>query len=331
MRQAIVKAAFALAVPVFLSVPALASGVDPALLALVPPDVQTLAGLQLSQAQATPLGQLLIAQIQPDPATAKAMAAAGFDPQRDLREVVAAFGAGFGNMVLFGRGSFHPDRIAAAAVSAGAALSTYRGVALIEARAAAGQGRGIGSSAIASSGALAFLDASTMLAGDAASVKAALDRHSAGAAFSGSLADSARQVAASNDAWFVAHGPVALAPGSASGLGAQLGPLGNVLQAALQLSAGLKLAATQVIVSADVLTRSPQDAQAMADVLKFAVGMLQANPPPGSPAPGSSFTTPPQISSSGSAMHMVVSLPERELEQFFRPRASQPPRRLAAR
>jgi hypothetical protein len=324
-EAAIMKILLSALVTVALSYPVLAAGIDPALLALAAPDAGTLAGIQVIQAQSTPLGQALISQIQLDPGANRAMAAIGFDPRRDLREILVTFGAaGSGNLMSLGRGSFHPDKFAAAAASSGAALSTYRGVQIIEAK---GTGQGTGADP---SGSMAFLDASTMLAGNTASLKAALDRHAAGAGFSGPLADRARQIAAANDVWLVTLPPP---PGSppAAALGAQLGPLGNLLQTALQLSAGLKFTATDVTLSADVLTRSPQDAQSLVDVLKFAVQMLQPNRPPGGNAPaGPSLADTARISTAGSTLHLVVSVPQQQLQQFFFP-AANPPKKLAAR
>jgi hypothetical protein len=332
MRQVIFPALLA----VTLSLPMFAAGVDPALLALVPPDAKTLAGIQVAQAQSTPIGQALVAQLQLDANANSAMAAAGFDPHRDLREILASFGAGTagGNTqaVLIGRGSFHPDKIAAAAVSVGAALSTYRGIQLIEAK-PSGQGRGPSPAGASSSGTIAFLDASTMLAGDPTSVRAAIDRHAARAVFSGPLADGARLMGGSNDAWIITFTPTSGAPPAAA-LGSQVGgPLGNILQAALQFSAGLKFTAAQVTLSADVLTRSPQDAQSLVDVLKFAVQMLQAqtNRPQGNASPGPTLADAAQISTAGSTMHVVVSVPEQQLEQFFLPRTAAPAKHVAAR
>jgi hypothetical protein len=330
MRKAIFSTLLIFAAGPIFAGPIFAAGVDPALLALIAPDAKTLAGMQVSQAQSTPIGQALMAQIQLDPSANNALAAAGFDPRRDLREILATFGANSNSAILYGRGSFHPDKIAAAAVSAGAVLSTYRGIQLIDGK-ASGQGRGASPSP---AGSVAFLDASTVLAGDTVSVKAAIDRHAAHTVFSGPLADRARLISAANDAWMVTQAPAALAPSPgappSAALGAQLGPFGNLLQAALQLSAGLKFTATQVTLSADVLTRSPQDAQSMGDVLKFAVQMLQSNRSSGAPS-GPSLADAAQISTAGSTMHVVVSVPEQQLEQLFLPRSGAPPKRIAAR
>jgi hypothetical protein len=306
------------------SLPMLAAGVDPALLALAAPDARVLAGVQVSQAQSTPIGQTLMAQIQLDSATNKAMADAGFDLRRDLREILVTISAeGSGNVMLFGRGSFHPAKIAAAGASAGATSSIYRGVVLLE-------GKGSGASGPNASGAIAFLDDSTMLAGDTASIKAAIDRHTAGTAFSGPLAIRARQIAIGNDVWLVTLTPPAGSPPGAA-LDSPFGPLSNVLQAALQLSFGLKFTATYATLSAEVLTRSPQDAQSMVDVFKFFVQMTQKNRPPGSNPPSSpSLADAAQISATGSALHVMISVSQQQLQLFLLP-AANPPKKLAAR
>jgi hypothetical protein len=269
-----------------------------------------------------------MARIQLGPATNKAMTDAGFDPRRDLREILVTLstvGSGNatlfgGNVMLFGRGSFRPAKIAAAGVSAGATSSIYRGVVMLEAK-------GSGPNA---SGAIAFLDDSTMLAGDIVSIKAAIDRHAAGTAFSGPLALRARQIAVGNDAWLVTLTPPAGSPPGA-GSDSPFGSFGNVLQSALQVSGGLKFTATDVTLSAEVLTRSPQDAQSMADLLKFFAQMTQKNSPPGSnSASGRSLADAAQISATGSTMHVMLSVPQQELQQFLLPGAN-PPKKLAAR
>lgn len=298
-----------------LSVPLTAGGpgVDPDLLALTAPDAKTLIGVQVSQAQATPFGRYLMSQLQLDQDDNKAMAAMGFDPRRDLREILASSRDGLSNGVLLGRGSFRSDKLAAAGIAAGGTRSSYRGVQLIEGKAS-----------------VAFLDASTIVVGDSASVKAAIDRHASGAAVSGTLAERARLISAANDAWVVMLTPPSGSPAGAA-LGNQLGPLENLLQSALQLSAGLKLTATQVTLSADVLTRSPQDAQSMADLLKFGVGLLQSNGARGpNPSPGAALAGAAQISSSGPLVHLVLPVPEPQMEQFFQ-QSPGPPKKLAAR
>ncbi len=355
MRQVIVRAVFSAFLAVALFVPAIAlcwlpaialfipaaaaAPVDAALLGLVPPDAKMLVGVQVAQIRSTPFGEYLISQVHLDPGTSKLMTAVGFDLRRDLQEIVAASGEGLSGGLLLGRGSFHPDKISAAARTQGALASTYRGVALIESR-------GIESKGFESKntggknppGAIAFLDASTVLAGDTLSVKAAIDRHAAGAVFSGPLVERARLIGGASDAWMASLTPPAGSLGLSPGA---LGPFGNVLQAALQLSAGLKFTAAEVTLSADVLTHSPQDAQSMADLLRFAATLLQANrsrgpespkspDSPGGPAGAPSLADAARITSSGSVTHLVVAIPEKELERIFLAAPGQP-KKIASR
>ncbi len=287
------------------TVPAFA-GVDPGLLALVVSDARALAGIQVDQAQSTPIVQSLLAKIQLDPGPSKAMAAIGFDPRRDLKELLlVSLGAGAytqggsGILLLLGRGSFHPLKIAAAGASAGSAVSTYRGVVLIESK---GNGSGTGVS-----GSVAFLDASTMVAGDAAEVKAAIDRHASGAVYSGDLAAPAREISAGNDAWLVVLTPPAGTPAAAALSATGSSPFLIVLQSALQISAGLKLTPAVATISADIVARSPQDAQSMVDLLKFAIQVAQ----------GKSLTDAARVTAAGSTMYLVISGPERELERLL--------------
>jgi hypothetical protein len=310
MSFAIGKVMFTALVGAGMLAPAAFAGVDPALLAMVPPDSKMLIGIQVSQTQASPFGQYLLSQIQLDPETNKIMTAAGFDPRRDLQEILAASGDGL-NGVMLGRGSFQQARIARAALAAGAVSSTYHGITLVGLN-------GNAKSKVA--GSIAFLDASTLAAGDTGAVKALIDRHAAGTGLSGPLADRARQISSANDAWLASLAPSAALGGVAQNT--QLGPFENLLQSALQFSAGVKFAATEVTLSAEVLARSAQDAQSMADVLKFLAGMLEASrsqDPNAAPKSKPSIASAPQISASGSTMHVVLAVPEQQIEEFFVP------------
>jgi hypothetical protein len=322
MRQAVVKVLPAGLIALGLCAPwAVGAGVDPALLAMVSPDSKMLFGIQVIQTQSSPLGQYLLSQLQLDRNTNQVMAAAGFDPRRDLREILAASGEGL-NGLLLGRGSFQPAKISKAAVQAGAASTTYRGIGMLTLS---------GSGKRQQTGSIAFLDTSTVVAGDVDTVKATIDRHAAGsAAFLGPLADRARQISSTNDAWLASLAPPAALTSAAQGVG-QLGPFQNLLQSALQLSAGVKFATTQVTLSAEIIARSAQDAQSMADVLRFFAGMLQSSGSGPNAPKTPSLADAAQISSTGSAMHLVISVPEQQMEQLLLPDSKQPPKKVAGR
>jgi len=322
MSQGLAKFLVTMAAASSVLAPAAFAGVDPALMALVMPDAKVLVGMQVSQAQTSPVGQYLLSQVQIDPNTNRIMTAAGFDPRRDLRELLAASGDNLAGLVV-GRGTFQPAKISKAAVQAGAVLSKYRGVDLLTIAETPRPAAKDNAKDKPVAGSFAFLDASTVAAGSAEAVKAAIDRHASGAVFSGQLAEKARQISVANDAWVATLTPPPALSNAAQG--SQLGPIQNVLQSALQVSAGLKFAATHVTLSAEVLTRSAQDAQSMADLLKFFAGMLQAGRSQDPNAPkGPSLAEATQISSNGPVMHVVISVPEQLMEQFMVPGSKNP-------
>src|SRR5690349_16170608 len=146
------------------------AAVDPTLLGLIAPDATVIGGVQIQQAQASALGQFLLNQIQTNPQLDQMSAATGFDPRRDLSEVVAVLSsktqAGAPKGIILGHGTFQPQRITAMAALAGATSTSYKGIDMLN-----GKGAPTG---------LAFLDASTVVLGDSDSLKAAIDRRSAG-------------------------------------------------------------------------------------------------------------------------------------------------------
>ncbi len=148
---------------------------DATLLNLVMPDAKVIAGADVDQAKTSPLGVYVLARMAPDDADfAKFVAATGFDPRRDLREIVIASNdvqAGRSHWLLAAKGAFDPARIAAAARAGGSALVRYRGIEIISGSA---QIPGIDPH-----GAVAFLDRSTVLIGELPAVEAAIARRKA--------------------------------------------------------------------------------------------------------------------------------------------------------
>src|SRR5215831_10755875 len=94
------------------------SAADPQLLNLVMPDAKVLAGVNVEQAKGTQFGQYVLNQLQTtDADMQKLIAATGFDPRRDVREVlVASDGAPQSKKGLaLARGNFDVRRITVAA------------------------------------------------------------------------------------------------------------------------------------------------------------------------------------------------------------------------
>jgi hypothetical protein len=300
--------------------------VDPDLLNLAMPDAQALTGVLVHQVQSSPFGQYVVSQIQVDSELARVMAATGFDPRKDLHELVAASASNTTGLVL-GRGVFQPSRISAAAVSAGAVSSNYRGVEILTVATVHAN-----NNAASQSGSAAFLDSTIVLLGDTASVKAAIDRHIAGAAFSGPLAQKAMQVSAGNDIWFVAsQSPASFFSGKAPNQ--DLGNLANAFQTIQQTYGGVKFASSGVTVGLALVADSAQDAQSLVDVGKFLASMVQTsrNQNPGA-AKAATLADAAVFSASGAVATVSLSLSEQQLEQLLMPLGgAQPKRRAAAR
>jgi hypothetical protein len=292
-----------------LAVAATASAaVDPVLLNLVMPDAKILTGIQVDQSVASPFGQYVLAQIQPgDAGFQKFILATGFDPRRDLHEVLAATNSDASStstsVIALFKGVFVPSQILAAANSQGGTITQYKGFNIIA------------DPDVKSPTAIVFFDASTAAAGDLASVQAAIDRKVAGGTFSGALAQKAKDVSNTNQAWFATVTPLSVF------LNGKLGDTGlnglssnNLLQSVLQASGGVNFGSASVTVTSDAVTSSPQNAQALVDVLKFLVSLVPSNDPTvKSIASGAAFNV------NGSTAHLSLTIAETQLEQLFMP------------
>jgi TonB family protein len=222
---------------------------DPGLLSLAPPDSQVMAGVNFEQVRLSPLGQDSLAQTGqlPDASMEKLLEAAGFDPRRDLRELlVSASGQPNGGSAIFlVRGAFDVPKILEAAGSGGATIETYKGVSIIGNQ----------------QGAMAFPDSTLAIAGDVAGVRAAIDRKSAPTVIGAALAAQVNELSSTEDAWFISMVPPAqLQPG--------LSAMGGKLQ---QASGGVKLGAS-VVVSLRAVSTTDQDAATLGDTLRSLAG-----------------------------------------------------------
>lgn len=307
---------------------------DPSLLGLVMPDAKVVTGIQVSRSQASPFGQYILSEIKPGANFDKLAAAIGFDPRRDLQEIVAATAsvntsgdpASLQGLVL-GRGTFQPAKIATAVQLGGATASTYKGFEILGTTDANKTGA-------AKAAGIVFLDASTVAIGDLATLKAAIDRRVAGTVFSGSVAEEAKEVSAANDAWFVSSAPSAFLAGKLPGGGAGGGGFNpaNLLQAVIQTGGGARFTTSGIALSAEALTDSNQNAQALADLLRFGLSMIQvnrnSNPGAGKVA---SIADTATFAASGPLMRVTLTLPEQQVEQLLMPAAAQAQKKVAAR
>jgi hypothetical protein len=287
-----------------------AAGVTPALLNLVMPDATVVSGMNVAQSVNSPFGQYILSQMQSsDAGFLQFMTATGFDPRKDLLEIVAATpstAASTGHSgLLLGRGVFQPAMIIGAATEQGGTVTNYRGFSLI----------GQTNEPVA----LTFLDGSTVAIGDIASVKSAIDRKLSGSTFSGALATAAVAVSASNSAWFATTTPLS------DFMSSKAGNLGGVAQAPLlqsiqQASGGVQFSSAGLTLSADAVTASAQNAQALVDVLKFFVSMIAGNA--NAPANVTSVASSAQFTVNGTTAHISVMLAEAQAEQLLMPQTA---------
>jgi hypothetical protein len=278
-----------------------AAAVDPDLLNLVMPDAKVLAGVRVDQSEASPFGKFLLAQVPDDPAAFQMfIAATGFDPRRDLREVLVA-GDGEATSasrgLLLARGTFQPAQVLTTATALGATVSTYHGLDVLT------------SAAQGSPFSTAFLDASTAVTGNPDAVKAAIDRHFAGAVFSGPLAVQATDAGATNQVWFATTVPLTSLLGSIgnlSGMSAQ-----NLLKTVSSVFGGVKFGSDTVTITLATATETDKDAEALAEVMRF-LGNMMAQ------------TAGAVVEQAGAMVHMTISLSEQQAEQSFTSRLPRP-------
>jgi len=93
-----------------------------------------------------------------------------------------------------------------------------------------------------------------------------------------------------------------------------------LLQSVIATSGGVKFASSGVTASVEAVTNTTQDAQALADVVRFLTSMVQMSRnsnPAGSKA--ASLADSATVSANGSVMRFTVSLPEQQLEQLLMP------------
>ncbi len=159
-----------------------AASIDSVLIQLIPPDSTFLFGAHMDQLRTTPLYQKLVAQ-KKLPQLDQFAAETGFDPRRDVRELLAASNGK--ETVLLARGNFHIGNIQ------GVTRSTYKGYAIY----AHGEGG------------YCLLDSTLAVAGQLPELHAALDQYKSGnRAATAALLVKAQAIPNLNQVWVVSAG-----------------------------------------------------------------------------------------------------------------------------
>jgi hypothetical protein len=289
---------------------------DATLLSLVPPDAKVVAGVRVTTVKASPFGQYVLSRLHPagEQELQKLIAATGFDPRRDVSEILLASSAPDtrNQGIIVVRGVFDPARIQSTAAAHGCATSTVLGVTMFIA-ADAGNG-----------GALALPDATTAMLGDVDSVKAAIGRYRSRTKPGDDLqkkmqAASQDASGAPNDVWFVTLAPLSeFAPKAPEGSPGGAPKNMTAFQTVQQASGGVRFTADNVRLAAQLVMRSDKDAQAMADVIRFLVTIVQAHRER-DPATGNltSLLDTVTLSANANVTQVALALPEAQVEQLL--------------
>jgi hypothetical protein len=295
-----------------LSLPLGAFAADPALLQMVMPDAKVVAGLQVTQAKNSAFGQYVLSQLSVnDTQLEQFTSQTGFDPRQDVSEIVLASNwepkTPGNRWLILADGTFNVAKITTAAQANGGASSTYQGVNLLTYTAPNAQ----------SSTAIAFFSSSMAVAGDVTSVKAAIDRKQGNTPASSTVLNSAQQASANNDFWFATLVPLSNFASAIPNQQLSGAMQGNLFAAINQASGGIRFGDT-VTITAEAVTRSAQDAQALVDVVKFFAGLVQMNKQ-NNPTAGQVATLLDtlQPSVSGTTTTISLAIPEQQLEQLI--------------
>lgn len=286
--------------------------VDQNLLNLLMPDAAVVAGVNVLSAKSSPFGQYVLSQFTGNANFAVATTQLGFDPTKDVIEVLTASNGSrtTHSGLAMATGTFNVSAITTAATTAGAASETYKGVNLLEDP--------------KQTGAIAFLTSSLAVAGDIASVKAAIDRQSAPATLPASLVSQIKTLSAADDAWFLTTVPVSSLMGPktnlvAPGLGANGQTQLNVAQQIQAASGGVKFGAN-VVFAGQATADNVQDATNLAGMLQLVANMaqMQASTNPQAAAIAKALI----VSSSGTTVNVSLTLPDAQFQQLLKPQNS---------
>ena len=291
---------------------------DSQLLNMVMPDVKVLAGVNATSASTSPLGRFLIGKLTVTGDLQKFTAATGFNPVQDVSEVLAASSADPANpaFLIMATGKFPVDKFVSLLGSATdpgkPEVSTYAGATLITFPAP---------NAKAPHSVAFFANSSVAVAGDLASVKAAIDRSTAANSLDTALALQVKALSASQDEWLISTAPIAsLLPAAATdavkGPAAQVLPLFKSIQS---FNGGVKFG-DNVVVSGQAVTNDPKNAEALSAVLKLGITLLGSAASSGKDphlTDLAGLLQNAQLTTNGPALNLTLSIPEDRIESLL--------------
>ena len=285
-----------------------ASAADPQLLKLLMPDAKVVSGIDADRVKVTPFGQFILSQLPVDSGLDELVAATGFDPRRDIHDILMASpgDAQKKSGLLVVRGSFDSARIARLIQGAGKPVELYHGIGILGGRNAAGVTH-----------AAAFLDDSIAVMGDLDSVHGAIDRRNTAGGPSAELMDKIMRTSLNQDAWVVSLAPVSAFAQAMPDRNVRGALQGDLIKAIEQSSGGVRFGSV-IEISGELTARTDKDASSLADVLKFFLSMAQMNAPAGHAAQLAGLIKNLTVNAEANAVKLSVAIPEVDLETLIR-------------
>ncbi len=286
------------------------ANIDSGLLSLVPAGAKIVGSVDVTQARSSEFGQYLLSKSQAEDEHFQEMVAeTGFDPRRDLQQIVFETAGPSGHdqhsFAILARGTFDQQKIEALAKTKGASIQTFQGTDIIVNK-DHGQQTAIG-----------FPDIGVAVMADLETLQQIIANRSTPSVLDPDLQNKIDAVGAANDAWFVSLvGGGFLAKHIQRETDQSVQQQSRALQGVVQSSGGVKLGA-MIQMSFDAITRSEKDAQSFADVVRFVTSMVQMqrqnDPRAGILASSLDGMT---LENSGTSVHVAISMPEKNLEQL---------------
>jgi len=299
-----------LVAPFFCILSGVASAADAQLLKLVMPDAKVVSGIDFDRVKATPFGQFMLSQLPAgDSGFKEFISATGFDPLQDIHEVVMASPADAQTKsgLLLVRGRFDSQRILSLFKANGKTTETYHGVALLSG----------GHNAHGVTEALAFLDDTTVVAGDVASVRGAIDRRSSAGGLDPGLANKISQVSATQDAWVASIAPISAFAPVMPDKNVKGALQGDLIKAIEQSSGGIRFG-NVIEISGELTARTDKDAASLADVAKFFANMASTQSSDGHAGQLAALLRNFTVNAEANAVKLFVSIPENDLEALIK-------------
>lgn len=271
---------------------------DAELLKYVGSDATAVAGVYVDRTLSSPLGVYLQSMNGSENRDFKTfIELTGFDPRRDLREIVFASPGGSRQKsgIVVARGAFNVSQLGTVTVQSNRGVKeSYAGVDVYH----AAEGKGPW---------FAFPEPSIALLGDEALLKAALDRRSNASGLEARLLAKAQAASARYDVWFASTGQ--------RGVGFGRGKLSA--ESVDLASGGLTLGAT-IQLNAEAVMRTEKDAQSLVDTIRFVSSLMQMQGQRN--AEINALTTlaqSAQTSVDGATVSISASIPQADVERML--------------